>query len=56
MQRLADLPSQLVSEVEAFFIHYAGLEGKELRVKRHGGPRRARKLLRAGAKAFKADS
>lgn len=56
VRRLADLPSHLVPEVEAFFIHYAGLEGKELRVKRHGGPRRARKLVKAGAKAFEADN
>ena len=55
VQRLADLPSQLVPEVEAFFTHYAGLEGKELRVKRRSGPSRARKLLKAGAKAFKSE-
>jgi len=53
VQRLADLPSQLLPEVEAF--HYAGLGGKVLRVKRRGGPKRARKLLKAGARAFKSD-
>lgn len=54
VKRLADLPEQLVPEVESFFVHYAGLNGKELRVIRRSGPKRARKLLKAGAKAFKA--
>lgn len=40
-------------EVEAFFVHYAGLDSKELRVVRRSGAGRARKLLKAGAKAFK---
>jgi len=53
VHRLADLPSQLVPEVEAFFIQYAGLNGKELRVIRRSGRSRAHKLLKAGAKAFK---
>ncbi len=54
VQRLADLPEQFMTEVEAFFIHYAGLDGKQLRVVRRSGPKRARKLLKAGAKTFKA--
>ena len=33
----------------------AGLNGKELRVVRRSGPLRARKLVTAGARAFKAD-
>ena len=45
----------LLPEIEAFFTHYAGLNGKELRVVRRSGPERARKLVKAGAKAFKAD-
>ena len=32
----------------------AGLNGKELRVVRRSGPERARKLVKAGARAFKA--
>jgi inorganic pyrophosphatase len=54
VQRLTDLPEQLLPEVESFFIHYSGFGGKELRVLRRSGPRRARKLVKAGAKAFKA--
>jgi inorganic pyrophosphatase len=54
VKRLADLPPQLVPEVESFFTHYAGLNGKELRVVRRSGPKRAGKLVKAGAKAFKA--
>lgn len=53
VQRMADLPSNLVPEVEAFFVHYAGLDGKQLRVVHRSGPRRARRLLKVGAKAFK---
>lgn len=53
VHRLADLPSHLVPEVEAFFVHYAGLNGKELRAIRRSGRSRARKLLKAGVKAFK---
>jgi inorganic pyrophosphatase len=53
VKRLADLPSHVVPEVEAFFVHYAGLNGKDLRVVRRSGPSRASKLLKAGATAFK---
>jgi inorganic pyrophosphatase len=52
VKRLADLPAQL--EVEAFFVYYAGRNGKELRVVRRRGPKRAHKLLKVGVKAFKA--
>ena len=44
----------LLPEIESFFTHYAGLNGKRLRIVRRSGPRRARRLLKAGAKAFKA--
>lgn len=54
VKRLADLPAQLVPEVEGFFVHYAGLNGKALRVVRRSGPKRAHKLLKVGIKAFKA--
>ena len=33
--------------------HPAGLNGKKLRMMRRSGPRRGRKLLKAGARAFK---
>jgi inorganic pyrophosphatase len=54
MRHIDDLRDHLLPEIEAFFSHYVGLDGKELRVVRRSGPRRARKLLKAGAKAFKA--
>jgi len=53
IRRLADLRPHLLPEIEAFFTHYAELDGKELRVLKRCGPRHARKLLKAGAKAFK---
>jgi inorganic pyrophosphatase len=53
LKHLDDLRPHLLPEIESFFTHYAGLEGKKLRVLRRSGPRRARKLLKAGAKAFK---
>ena len=46
--------SFLLPEIESFFTHYASLNGKRLRIVRRSGPRRAHKLLKAGAKAFKA--
>ena len=55
LKRLDDLGPQLLAQIEAFFTHYAGLNGKVLRVVRRSGPRRAGTLLRAGAKAFTAN-
>ena len=54
LRHLDDLRPQLLVEIEAFFTHYAGLNGKKLRVLRRSGPRRARRLLKAGGKAFMA--
>ena len=54
LKKLDDLRPHLLSEIESFFTHYAGLNGKQLRIVRRSGPRRARKLLKAGAKTFKA--
>jgi len=54
LKKLDDLRPHLLPEIESFFTHYAGLNGKRLRIVRRSGPRRARKLLKAGAKAFKA--
>jgi inorganic pyrophosphatase len=53
LKHLDDLRPHLLPEIESFFTHYAGLEGKKLRIVRRSGPRRARKLLRAGFKAAK---
>ena len=54
LKKLDDLRPHLLPEIESFFTHYAGLNGKRLRIVRRSGPRRARKLLKAGAKAFMA--
>ena len=54
LKHIDDLRPHLLPEIESFFTHYAGLNGKELRVVRRSGPKRARKLVKAGAKAFKA--
>jgi inorganic pyrophosphatase len=55
VKHLDDLRPHLLPEIESFFTHYAGLNGKELRVLQRSDPNRARKLLKAGVKAFKAD-
>jgi inorganic pyrophosphatase len=53
LKKLDDLRPHLLPEIESFFTHYAGLNGKELRIVRRSGPRRARKLLKTGARAFR---
>jgi inorganic pyrophosphatase len=52
LKTLADLRPHLLDEIESFFTHYAGLNGKELEVLARKGPRRAEKLLKAGARKF----
>jgi inorganic pyrophosphatase len=52
LKTLADLRPHLLDEVESFFVHYAGLNGKQLEVLARKGPRRAEKLLKAGARLF----
>ena len=49
---LSDLPPSLLDEVEAFFVHYAGFDGKTLEVLGRRGAKRAERLLKAGARAF----
>jgi inorganic pyrophosphatase len=51
---LHDLRPHMLPEIEAFFTHYAGMNGKKLRLLGRCGPRRAAKLLKTGARAFKA--
>ena len=53
MITLDDLRPHLLDELEAFFVDYAGLEGKTLEVLGRKGPRRAHKLLKAGARLFR---
>jgi inorganic pyrophosphatase len=52
MHELADLRPGLLDEIESFFTHYAGLEGKELQVLARKGSRDGRRLLKAGIKAY----
>jgi inorganic pyrophosphatase len=51
--KLSDLGHELIDEIEAFFTHYTGLEGKRLDFLARRGPRRAAKLLNSGARAFR---
>jgi inorganic pyrophosphatase len=52
LKTLADLRPHMLDEIEAFFTHYAGLNGKQLEVLARKGPRRAAKLVKAGALKF----
>jgi inorganic pyrophosphatase len=53
IRRLAELREHLLEEIETFFTHYAGMNGKKLRILRRGGPQRALRRLKAGVKAFR---
>jgi inorganic pyrophosphatase len=53
LRTLSDLRAHLLDEVEAFFTHYAGLNGKTLEVLARKGPRRAERLLEAGHKLYR---
>jgi inorganic pyrophosphatase len=52
LKRLDDLREHLLPEIESFFVHYAELNGKRLRIIGRRGSTRARKLLKAGARTF----
>ena len=52
LKALDDLRPHLLDEVESFFSTYAGLEGKQLEMLARKGPRRAEKLIKAGARQF----
>ena len=54
LKTLGDLRPHLLDEVESFFSTYAGLEGKQLEMLARKGPRRAEKLVKAGARKFEA--
>lgn len=43
-----DLRPHLLDEIEAFFRHYVGLQGREIEIGSRQGPRRAHELLEAG--------
>ena len=53
LQRLSDFHPHLLREIEAFFVHYTGLNGKRLKVVGRGGPRQAARRLDEGRKAFR---
>jgi inorganic pyrophosphatase len=52
LRTLADLRPHLLDEVESFFVHYAGFNGKTLEVLGRKGPKRAERLLKAAARLF----
>ena len=52
VRTLDDLRPALLDEVEAFFLHYATMSGKELEVIGRAGPETARELVDQGAAAF----
>jgi len=52
LHTLADLRPHLLDEVESFFIHYASFNGKTLEVLGRRGPKRAKRLLKIGARLF----
>jgi len=52
LQTLSDLGRRTIEEVESFFVHYAGFNGKTLEVLARRGPRRAERLLKKGAALF----
>ena len=54
VRQLDDLRPHLLPEIEAFFSHYAGMNGKRLRFLGRCGPDEAGRLVMAGADAFKA--
>jgi inorganic pyrophosphatase len=49
---LTDLRPHLLDEVEAFFVQYAGFNGKQLEVLARKGPTRAERLIKAGARLY----
>ena len=53
LHSLSDLRPHLLDEIEAFFVHYAELEGKQVEFLGRQGSKHAHKLLKAGKKAFK---
>jgi inorganic pyrophosphatase len=52
LSTLGDLRPHLLDEVEAFFVQYAGFNGKQLEVLERKGPRRAERLIKAGARLY----
>ena len=52
---LGDLNSNLLHEIERFFISYNETKGKKFEVLDHVGPERARELIVAGMKKFTRD-
>ncbi len=53
VENLDDLRPRLLDEIEAFFQNYNRLNGKEFKPLDRSGPKKARKLLDAGAEAYR---
>ena len=50
LKKLDDLRPHMLDEIESFFTHYAGLNGKQLQVLARKGPKRAYRLIKDGMK------
>lgn len=55
IKALSDLRPRMLDEIEAFFIHYNELNGKQFKPIDRAGPNKARKLLDRGASAFRGE-
>lgn len=53
LKSLKDMEKNLLDELEHFFVSYNEARGREFRLLRHGGPKRALKALKAGIRAAK---
>lgn len=48
LRTIEDLRPHLVEEIEAFFRHYVGLQGRRIEIAGRGGPDRAHQMLKSG--------
>ncbi len=55
VQSITDLSSQLLNEIEQFFVQYTSLRGKQFRPRRRLGPKAAIALIQAARKKFEND-
>src|SRR6195256_5551254 len=52
-ETITDLPSNLLSQVEEFFVSYNKQRKKKFQIKDVGGPKKAMKFLKEGMQSFK---
>ena len=53
VKSLAELPTEMVDEIEHFFVSYNEMRGRKFKPLGRHGPKRALRLVSAGRKAFK---